>query len=891
MVKIQRLWGCIVVLVVLQSLTNLLQAQSFVADIKPHTSSALSYHFSNYQVFRLDAKMLDNYVKSNAESPMQLIIGTHNWSLSLTPSRILADNYSVQYQTETGITTSYVKPQIAFKGNELNSGGDVRLTLHNEFLYGYVFEGIERYYIEPLWYFEPLASKDLFVIYPQSAVQPLAPDACGLTEEMIEMQHLEEAITDKANQSGAENMACYELDLAIASDELMLDKYGSVGGVEDHNIAVINNVQGDYTGHFNHDLNIIIVTQFVSDNDPWTNSTNANTFLTDFMVWGNNGGFGVGFDVGEIWTDRDFNGGTVGIAFLNGICNNVKYHALQDFTGNAQHLRCMTSHELGHNFSSDHDNNCPPGDFIMCPFVSDATEWSDQSKASINNYMQGRINNGCLTACAPTIVADFTWSPDPGCEDSPVEFTDLTTGDPTNWAWTFIGGTPPTSNLQNPTVTWSTPGSRNVVLTASGPGGSSTVTKTITIDPLPVASFTYTVNGLVVTFTNTSQHGTSYEWDFGDGDVSFDENPVHEYQEANMYTVTLKVSNACGTVEKSMLINTAPTADFVAFPTTGCAALVVVMDNQSSSNAITYQWSFPGGSPSTSNQPNPTVIYNLAGTYSITLKVTNSSGSDTIAKVSYITVKTTPIASFVSSTSGSTVTFTNTSFGGATSYVWDFGDGDTSSVQHPVHTYSTPGTYFVVLTAVNECGTSTKTALVNIVSQGVPVASFAANPTSGCIPFNPVPAYDHIVVVMGGNSSPDAVFGNPNAPYINGLANNGAKFSNAHAVFPESQPNFLALYSGGNQGVVNDNQLNIPFLTENLGRELIDAQKSYTTYSQGLPSVGFNGPTSGNYTRIHNPAANWMGNGANQIPASTNQPFTAFPTNFNELPNVSFVIP
>jgi PKD repeat protein len=719
---------------VLQGLSQIANAQSFVASIEPHTSGVLSSHFTQYQVFRLDAKMVDKYVKSNAESPMQLIIGAHNWNLSLTPNRILADNYSVQYHTAQGTTTTYEKPNIAFEGYELNGGGQVRLTMRGEFLYGYIFEGQERYYIEPLWYFEPMANRDLFVLYPQSAVNPMSPDACGVTEEQIKMQHLEDAINDKVEQNNADNLACYELEIAIASDELMLDKYGSVGGVEDHNIGVLNNVEGDYTGQFNHDLVFVIVTQFVSDDDPWTASTDAGTLLGSFRDWGNNGGFGVAFDVGELWTDRDFNGGTIGIAYLSGICNSVKYHCLQDFTGNSAFLRVLTSHELGHNFSSGHDGNCPPDEFIMCPFVSDATEWSNQSRNAINNYMQGRINNGCLAPCGPALIADFTWSPDPGCEDSAIEFTDLTSGNVTNWAWVFPGGIPSVSNQQNPTVTWNTPGTRDITLTATGPNGSSSITKSITIDPAPVANFTFTVNGLVVTFTNTSQHGTSYEWDFGDGGFSTEENPVHEYPYSDIFTVTLTVTNECGTAVKTMTVNTAPTANFEASPTSGCASLVVVMDNQSSSNALTFQWSFPGGAPATSNQPNPTVVYNLAGTYTITLRASNQSGSDTMTRVDYITVGATPVANFTYVLNGATATFTNSTIGGATSFHWSFGDGDTSNVTNPVHTYNAPGTYTVVLTATNDCGSTTKTTEIVVVSQGLPTAAFTANPSVGCEP-------------------------------------------------------------------------------------------------------------------------------------------------------------
>ena len=156
---------------------------------------------------------------------------------------------------------------------------------------------------------------------------------------------------------------------------------------------------------------------------------------------------------------------------------------------------------------------------------------------------------------------------------------------------------------------------------------------------------------------------------------------------------------------------------------------------------------------------------------------------------------------------------------------------------------------------------------------------------------NPVPTFSHIVVVIGENTSVNDVYNNSNAPYINGLATDGAKFTNSFALFHPSQPNYIGLYSGDSQGITNDNLITTVFTTKNLGRSLIDAQKTYVTYSEGLPSVGYNGKTSGKYARKHNPAANWMGTGVNQIPVTTNQPFTAFPTNFNDLPSVSMVVP
>ena len=158
-----------------------------------------------------------------------------------------------------------------------------------------------------------------------------------------------------------------------------------------------------------------------------------------------------------------------------------------------------------------------------------------------------------------------------------------------------------------------------------------------------------------------------------------------------------------------------------------------------------------------------------------------------------------------------------------------------------------------------------------------------------------LPVPDHIVVVILENHSYSQITGSSEAPYINTLAgdSNSALFTNSYAIEHPSQPNYLDLYSGCNQGVTNDEvPATAPFTTVNLGRQLIDSGKTFVTYSEDLPSVGFNGATADKYVRKHNPVSNWMGTALNQVPIETNQPFTAFPSgNFTLLPDVCYVIP
>lgn len=156
------------------------------------------------------------------------------------------------------------------------------------------------------------------------------------------------------------------------------------------------------------------------------------------------------------------------------------------------------------------------------------------------------------------------------------------------------------------------------------------------------------------------------------------------------------------------------------------------------------------------------------------------------------------------------------------------------------------------------------------------------------------PRPDHIVLVVEENHSFSQIIGSDSAPFINSLAkdSNAVLFTKSYAITHPSQPNYLHLYSGSDQGVTDDNHpANEPFTTPNLGGQLIAAGYSFATYSQGLPYAGFNGDTWGAYVRRHNPAANWMGSGTNQIPSTTNQPFTAFPSDYSQLPTVSLVVP
>ncbi|MDT7727568.1 MAG: phosphatidylinositol-3-phosphatase [Actinomycetota bacterium] len=148
-----------------------------------------------------------------------------------------------------------------------------------------------------------------------------------------------------------------------------------------------------------------------------------------------------------------------------------------------------------------------------------------------------------------------------------------------------------------------------------------------------------------------------------------------------------------------------------------------------------------------------------------------------------------------------------------------------------------------------------------------------------------VPTPDHVVIVLFENHQQPQVIGSPSAPYITSLSKAGANFTQSYGVTHPSQPNYLAQFSGSTQGV-SDDSCPHSFTTNNLGKQLIDAGRTFAGYSEGLPSTGYTGCTSGKYARKHAPWANFA-----NLATSTNKAYTAFPTNYATLPTVSYVIP
>ena len=250
------------------------------------------------------------------------------------------------------------------------------------------------------------------------------------------------------------------------------------------------------------------------------------------------------------------------------------------------------------------------------------------------------------------------------------------------------------------------------VVTASD--GSCTARDTITISSstTPTAGFSWTgaCAGATVQYSDQSASPgpiSSWTWNFGDGSTSQLQNPSHTYAANGTYSVSLVVESNSGcrdTIVRQVTLAGAPLAAFTSTP--ACEGAMVVFSANQAAGLTAWSWSFSNGSSASGAQAS--VVFNTPGTHTATLSVTDSQGCTGTVTQS-IVVSPSPSAVITAPLNicrYSPVQFSAQAGAGASGYLWDFGDGNSSALQQPWHTYSAAGTYNISLIVTNAAGCS-----------------------------------------------------------------------------------------------------------------------------------------------------------------------------------------
>lgn len=367
---------------------------------------------------------------------------------------------------------------------------------------------------------------------------------------------------------------------------------------------------------------------------------------------------------------------------------------------------------------------------------------------------------GGTASCTDTVTLNVHVLPSPtatilnsgnvGCDTLTVLFTDGSTN-AVQWFWDFGNGN--TSNNQNPAQQfYSSSGNYAVSLTVTSINGCVDATSTIVnVYESPVIAFlpTSVCQNELAQFTDlsTSAPGDpiiSWFWNFDDGNTSISQNPTNTYLAIGNYDVSLLVSTAfCSASDTvQVTVEPVPTAAFNMTINSGCTPLDVTFSN-TSTGAVNYLWDFGDGT--TSNLANPNHIFinpSANDTNYIVQLVAGTTFGCTDTTTMIVTVFAGALADFshngLPGCAPLAVDFTNLS-SGATSYLWDFDDGNTSTATDPSHTYVNLSlfieVYDVELIAISPNGCS-DTTNQSITVYPVADFTFTSLPDSGCSPLS-----------------------------------------------------------------------------------------------------------------------------------------------------------
>jgi len=287
---------------------------------------------------------------------------------------------------------------------------------------------------------------------------------------------------------------------------------------------------------------------------------------------------------------------------------------------------------------------------------------------------------------------------------------------PVLYNWNFGNGA--TSTQANPVFTYTTNGTYNVCLTITSTNSNCTDTycQTITVGQSNVCNISFTFaqnpNGAYVftpTFPTTISN-PQFHWNFGDGQTSTLQNPVHAYVNAGVYSVCLTISGSgitctyCDSAYFNSTVN-ACNASFI-YQTSG---LTVTFSSPMVNTLANHYWSFGNGTSST--LANPTVTYTAPGTYNVCHHVWNNNCSDSICMTITVGQTTNCIVSYTYSTQnvlpGQVQFFGHIQPATGTYYWhWSFGDGQSANgQQNPIHQYAQPGHYVVCVNVMQNNGT------------------------------------------------------------------------------------------------------------------------------------------------------------------------------------------
>jgi len=322
------------------------------------------------------------------------------YDLSLEQTYLFSDAYIARKANKNNDE----KLPLTFKGTIQGQPNTlVSLTTNKGFLSGFIDTGEEVIFFEPYKNFDSDAQKNELIIYYQKDVIDKGHTCVA--------NHTDEQTTQikpKNDQFKSAAAGCYEVEMVLVAGYGMYQKHGA--STLNHITSVLNNVKANYDNEFNDPITFVVVDDYIaktSGQNLWSSTLFAPTLLNEFR---DSDFTNVTYDLASLWVTRDIwnnddngvrNDNVVGLAKRPGVCGS-RYNLIEDFSSSSAKLRAAFAHEIGHNFSAEHD--AEGSSTIMAPSVNVTNTWSTKSKNAINAFYPTAT---CL--CASGDAADLAF--------------------------------------------------------------------------------------------------------------------------------------------------------------------------------------------------------------------------------------------------------------------------------------------------------------------------------------------------------------------------------------------------------------------------------------------------------------------------------------------------
>lgn len=365
----------------------------------PQAQARLDNLLYDFAVFDLDSAAIADRVAKTGH--LALYFNNQRFDLELELNDLRGPDHREVLMVNGKAVEQPVRPVTTFKGRLSDDPASfVRLSIRPGTFQGYIWTQDEWIFIDPLRNYGPDGSDDV-VVYRNADVRPQALGECGAGA----LAHTAHDLTPDLDlfavlrlEDGLENSHQRRtLQVAGEGDGQLFQRYGNPG-LFNHMDDVFNRVDGIYRNQLNIQLSVVYKQGWSSvSGDPYT-SLDAATTLNQFRNWWQSNNGNIARDAAHMFSGKNFNGGTIGIAWVGVICNqpSLSYGVSEDLQNGTLNGR-LTAHEIGHNLSSPHDSsgcaNCNGSGPIMCSFIqtNGTNTFSSCSRSSISNHVH---NNG-----------------------------------------------------------------------------------------------------------------------------------------------------------------------------------------------------------------------------------------------------------------------------------------------------------------------------------------------------------------------------------------------------------------------------------------------------------------------------------------------------------------